>query len=158
MTTGATTSTTSMTYATELDVLGALLAFDFIGFAQKSAALDPAAERYGRAVGAAFGITVRRRFPQGATPQEIDGYVAEFLGSLEAGAEDFDAAFLARLIADALSDALAEGTVPSGGGRPVAETTMQALLVLTLRMVRELGLGPEEQRELLAEAARRTAG
>ncbi|XUM01545.1 hypothetical protein ACQ86F_33540 [Streptomyces venezuelae ATCC 10712] len=54
---------------TELDVLGALLAFDFIGFAQKSAALDPADARYGQAVGCAFGLAARRRFPGARTPR-----------------------------------------------------------------------------------------
>ncbi|MFF8380253.1 hypothetical protein ACF07V_29445 [Streptomyces sp. NPDC015661] len=132
---------------TELDVLGALLAFDFIGFAQKSAALDPAGPRYGQAVGAAFGLAARRRFPQGATAQEISGYVAEFLGSLEAGAEDFDPAALARLVAAGL-----DGDTGRGDEHPDPERTMQARLVLTLRWVRELGLGPDEQRELLAEA------
>ncbi|WP_369142681.1 hypothetical protein [Streptomyces sp. R44] len=138
---------------TELDVLGALLAFDFIGFAQKSAALDPAGPRYGRAVGAAFGIAARRRFPKGATAEEIDGYVGEFLGSLEAGAEDFDPAALARLIAEGLNEA----TAARGGEHPDPERTMQARLVLTLRWVRELGLGPDEQRQLLAEAERLSA-
>ncbi|MGW8764151.1 hypothetical protein ACWGN5_16770 [Streptomyces sp. NPDC055815] len=148
---------------TELDVLGALLAFDFIGFAQKSAALDPAGARYGRAVGAAFGLAARRRFPQGAMAEEIDGHVAEFLGSLEAGAEDFDPAALARLITDGLDadTAAREGAHPDPHPHPDPdpdpEGTMQARLVLTLRWVRELGLGPEEQRELLAEAERLTA-
>ncbi|MER7539950.1 hypothetical protein ABTX77_35020 [Streptomyces sp. NPDC097704] len=137
---------------TELDVLGALLAFDFIGFAQKSAALDPAGPEYGRAVGAAFGIAARRRFPQGATPEEIRAYVAEFLGSLEAGAEDFDPAALEDLFAVGL-----HGAAAADGERPAPEPTMQAHLVLSLRMARELGLGPDEQRELLDEAARATA-
>ncbi|MCX4984422.1 hypothetical protein [Streptomyces sp. NBC_00572] len=136
---------------TELDVLGALLAFDFIGFAQKSAALDPADPHYGQAVGAAFGLAARRRFPRGATPEGIGGYVAEVLGSLDAGAEDFDPAFLEGLIADGL-----HGTAP-GGEHPDPETTIQARLVLTLRLVRELGLDPDQQRELLAEAASRLA-
>ncbi|WP_225804851.1 hypothetical protein [Streptomyces sp. NK15101] len=141
--------TTATTTSTELDVLGALLAFDFIGFAQKSAALDPAGPGYGQAVGAAFGLAARRRFPQGATPQEIGGYVAEFLGSLEAGAEDFDPAALERLIADGL------GAEPAAGGEQSdPEGAMQARLVLTLRWVRELGLDPAGQRELLAEAER----
>ncbi|MFE7601779.1 hypothetical protein [Streptomyces sp. NPDC057494] len=131
----------------ELDVLGALLAFDFIGFAQKSATLDPTDPQYGQAVGAAFGLAARRRFPQGATAPEIGGYVAEFLGSLEAGAEDFDAAALERLVADGLS-----GGTAGGGEHLDPERTMQARLVLTLRWVRELGLGPDGQRELLAEA------
>ncbi|MFF0558883.1 hypothetical protein ACH4ZU_38915 [Streptomyces sp. NPDC020472] len=137
---------------TELDVLGALLAFDFIGFAQKSAALDPTAPGYGRAVGAAFGLAARRRFPQGAAPEEIGGYVAEFLGSLEAGAEDFDRAALERLFAEGL-----DGATAAGGERLDPEPRMQAHLVLSLRLVRELGLGPDEQRELLTEAARTTA-
>ncbi|MFF3608790.1 hypothetical protein [Streptomyces sp. NPDC002463] len=137
---------------TELDVLGALLAFDFIGFAQKSAALDPAGPEYGRGVGAAFGIAARRRFPQGATEGEIGAYVAEFLGSLEAGAEDFDAAALECLIADGLA-----GESAPGGAVPDPERTMQARLVLALRFVRELGLGPDQQRELLAEAEGRPA-
>ncbi|MEU4279359.1 hypothetical protein [Streptomyces tanashiensis] len=132
---------------TELDVLGALLAFDFIGFAQKSAALDPTDAQYGQAVGAAFGLAARRRFPQGATAREISAYVAEFLGSLEAGAEDFDAAALERLVADGLGDEPVRG-----GAHLDPERTMQARLVLTLRWVRELGLGPDGQRELLAEA------
>ncbi|MER7951350.1 hypothetical protein ABTY59_28535 [Streptomyces sp. NPDC096079] len=135
---------------TELDVLGALLAFDFIGFAQKSAALDPTGPGYGEAVGEAFGIAARRRFPRGATGEEIGGYVAGFLGSLEAGAEDFDPAALEALVAAGLGGA-ADGVLPD------PERTMQARLVLTLRWVRELGLGPEEQRELLAEAERLTA-
>ncbi|MEU7297996.1 hypothetical protein AB0A76_33205 [Streptomyces exfoliatus] len=147
-----TTEISTPSDSVELDVLGALLAFDFIGFAQKSAALDPADPRYGRAVGIAFGLAARRRFPDGATPEETDGYVADFLGSLEAGAEDFDPAFLARLITDGLD----EGTAP-GGEHPDPETTIQARLVLTLRLVRELGLDPDGQRELLAEAARRSA-
>ncbi|MER5203477.1 hypothetical protein [Streptomyces sp. NPDC002825] len=138
---------TTVASTTELDVLGALLAFDFIGFAQKSAALDPTEPQYGRAVGAAFGIAARRRFPQGATAEEVDGYVGEFLGSLEAGAEDFDPSALARLVADGL-DADAE----RDDADPDPERTMQARLVLTLRWVRELGLGPDGQRELLAEA------
>ncbi|WP_406063727.1 hypothetical protein OG462_34275 [Streptomyces sp. NBC_01077] len=135
---------------TELDVLGALLAFDFIGFAQKSAALDPTDPHYGQAVGAAFGIAARRRFPQGATPQEIGGYVAEFLGSLDAGAGDFDPAFLEGLMADGLN-----GGTPPGGEHPDPEATIQARLVLTLRLVRELGLDLDQQRELLTEATRR---
>ncbi|MCX5229608.1 hypothetical protein [Streptomyces sp. NBC_00233] len=138
--------------STELDVLGALLAFDFIGFAQKSAALDPTGPRYGQAVGVAFGIAARRRFPQGATPREISGYVAEVLGSLDAGAEDFDPAFLEGLVAAALD----EGAAP-GGEHPDPETTIQARLVLTLRLVRELGLDADRQRELLAETADRLA-
>ncbi|WP_030694279.1 hypothetical protein [Streptomyces globisporus] len=141
--------TTATTGSTELDVLGALLAFDFIGFAQKSAALDPTDPEYGQAVGAAFGLAARRRFPQGATPREIGGYVAEFLGSLEAGAEDFDPAALERLITDGLGAAPAED-----GERPDPERTMQARLVLTLRWVRELGLDLDGQRELLTEAER----
>ncbi|MFF7777223.1 hypothetical protein ACFZCG_22695 [Streptomyces tanashiensis] len=132
---------------TEIDVLGALLAFDFIGFAQKSAALDPTGPQYGQAVGAAFGLAARRRFPQGATAREISAHVAEFLGSLEAGAEDFDATVLERLVADGLGD----GPV-RGGEHLDPERTMQARLVLTLRWVRELGLGPDGQRELLEEA------
>ncbi|WP_309059825.1 hypothetical protein [Streptomyces sp.] len=136
----------------ELEVLGALLAFDFIGFAQKSSALDPTDPCYGQAVGAAFGLAARRRFPQGATPQEISDYVADVLGSLEAGAEDFDPAFLERLVADGLDG----GTAP-GGDHLDPETTIQARLVLILRLVRELGLGPDQQRELLAEAAHRMA-
>ncbi|MFD0372043.1 hypothetical protein [Streptomyces sp. NPDC127114] len=144
-----TTTHVSASVAAELDVLGALLAFDFIGFAQKGGALDPADPHFGRAVGAGFGIAARRRFPQGASPEEIDGYVAGFLGSLEAGAEDFDPAFLAELIAAGLSG----DTTPPG--EPDPQTTVQARLVLTLRMVRELGLGPDEQRDLLAEAAAR---
>ncbi|MFF9851804.1 hypothetical protein [Streptomyces litmocidini] len=143
---------TTTTPSTELDVLGALLAFDFIGFAQKSAALDPTGPEYGQAVGTAFGLLVRRRFPRGATPQEISGYVAEFLGSLEAGAEDFDPAALERLFAEGLGGA---GAV--GGERLGPEPRMQAHFVLSLRLVRELGLGPDEQRGLLAEAARATA-
>ncbi|MFF1506445.1 hypothetical protein [Streptomyces sp. NPDC058326] len=142
------TTDTSASLSTELDVLGALLAFDFIGFAQKSAALDPADPRYGQAVGAAFGVAVRRRFPEGGTPEGIGAYVAGFLGSLEAGAEDFDPVFLERLFTTALGG----GEVPGGEG-PGPEATIQARLVLTLRLVRELGLGPDEQRELLAEAA-----
>ncbi|MFD7575895.1 hypothetical protein ACFV6U_36130 [Streptomyces sp. NPDC059810] len=138
--------------STELDVLGALLAFDFIGFAQKSAALDPTGPRYGEAVGVAFGIAARRRFPQGATPREVSGYVAEVLGSLDAGAEDFDPAFLEGLVTAGLD----EGSVP-GGEHPDPETTIQARLVLTLRMVRELGLDADRQRELLAETADRLA-
>ncbi|NGO14843.1 hypothetical protein G5C60_46465 [Streptomyces sp. HC44] len=143
-----------MTSATsaELDVLGALLAFDFIGFAQKSAALDPTDPQYGQAVGAAFGLAARRRFPQGATPQEISGYVADVLGSLDFCAADFDPSFLDRLVADGLHG----GRAP-GGEHPDPETTIQARLVLTLRLVRELGLGPDQQRELLAEAAHLTA-
>ncbi|MEV4423760.1 hypothetical protein ACN9M0_03150 [Streptomyces sp. R-07] len=137
---------------TELDVLGALLAFDFIGFAQKSAALDPTDPEYGRSVGAAFGLAARRRFPQGAAPREISGYVAEFLGSLEAGAEDFDAAALERLFAEGLGAETAQGGEVLGPERKI-----QAHLVLTLRLVRELALGPDEQRELLTEAARATA-
>ncbi|MFF6773354.1 hypothetical protein ACFY8W_07305 [Streptomyces sp. NPDC012637] len=147
-----TTTSTGNAVSAELDVLGALLAFDFIGFAQKGGALDPSDPLFGRAVGAGFGIVARRRFPQGASPEEIGGYVADFLGSLEAGAEDFDPAFLAELIAAGLRG---EATPP--GERPDPRTTIQARLVLTLRMVRELGLGPDEQRELLAEAARLTA-
>ncbi|MER6099741.1 hypothetical protein ABT154_28575 [Streptomyces sp. NPDC001728] len=146
-----TTDIDTATEINELDVLGALLAFDFIGFAQKSASLDPTGAHYGKAVGAAFGIAVRQRFPRGATGQEIDGYVAEFLGSLEAGAEDFDAAVLGRLFTDGLN----AGSAPGEHLDP--ERTMQARLVLTLRLVRELGLGPDGQRELLAEAARLTA-
>ncbi|MEN8655266.1 hypothetical protein ABCR94_32960 [Streptomyces sp. 21So2-11] len=142
---------TSVT-STELDVLGALLAFDFIGFAQKSAALDPTDPHYGQAVGASFELAARRRFPQGATPQEISGYVADFLGSLDVGAEDFDPAFLERLVADGLHG----GTAP-GGEHLDPQTTIQARLVLTLRLVRELGLGPDQQRELLVEAAHRMA-
>ncbi|WP_055600722.1 hypothetical protein [Streptomyces aureus] len=138
--------------STELDVLGALLAFDFIGFAQKSAALDPTDPRYGEAVGVAFGIAVRRRFPRGATPPEIGDYVAEVLGSLDAGAEDFDPAFLEGLVAAGLD----EGAAP-GGEHPDPETTIQARLVLTLRLVRELGLDAGRQRELLAETADRLA-
>ncbi|MFE5945113.1 hypothetical protein [Streptomyces sp. NPDC056480] len=138
--------------STELDVLGALLAFDFIGFAQKSAALDPTGPRYGQAVGVAFGLAARRRFPQGATPGEISGYVAGVLGSLDAGAEDFDPAFLEGLVAAGLD----EGSAP-GGEHPDPETTIQARLVLTLRMVRELGLDADRQRELLAETADRLA-
>ncbi|MFF3843017.1 hypothetical protein [Streptomyces sp. NPDC001930] len=138
--------------STELDVLGALLAFDFIGFAQKSAALDPTEPRYGQAVGAAFGIAARRRFPRGATPQEISGYVAEVLGSLDAGAEDFDPAFLEGLVAAGLDEGAA-----SGGEHPDPETTIQARLVLTLRLVRELGLDADQQRQLLAETADRLA-
>ncbi|MEV0025675.1 hypothetical protein AB0H45_26320 [Streptomyces atroolivaceus] len=141
--TGATSATSA-----ELDVLGALLAFDFIGFAQKSTALDPHGPHYGQAVAAAFGLAARRRFPQGATPQEISGYVDDFLGSLEACAEDFDPAFLERLVAEGLHG----GTAPSVEHLD-PETTIQARLVLTLRLVRELGYGPDEQRELLAEAA-----
>ncbi|MFB6633683.1 hypothetical protein ACFCWY_27705 [Streptomyces sp. NPDC056362] len=137
---------------TELDVLGALLAFDFIGFAQKSAALDPADARYGRAVGCAFGLAARRRFPRGAHPEEVRAYVAWFLGSLEAGAEDFDAAVLEALIFAGL-----DGDGGQGPGPADPERTMQARLVLTLRWVRELELGPEEQRELLAQAGRRVA-
>ncbi|MGW4699559.1 hypothetical protein [Streptomyces sp. NPDC004285] len=137
---------------TELDVLGALLAFDFIGFAQKSAALDPAGPRYGEGVGSAFGLAARRRFPRGASPEEIGAYVAGFLGSLEAGAEDFEPAVLEGLVAAGL----AEDGGP-GGGLTDPERTMQARLVLTLRWVRELGLGPDEQRELLEEAGRLTA-
>ncbi|MEW2078065.1 hypothetical protein AB0941_31455 [Streptomyces sp. NPDC013433] len=136
----------------ELELLGALLAFDFIGFAQKSAALDPADPHYGQAVGAAFGIAVRRRFPRGATPREVSGYVADVLGSLDAGAEDFDPAFLERLVSDGLS-----GDTEPDGERLDPETTIQARLVLTLRLVRELSLGPDQQRELLAEAAHRVA-
>ncbi|MFF5923949.1 hypothetical protein ACFY8C_37335 [Streptomyces flavochromogenes] len=138
--------------STELDVLGALLAFDFIGFAQKSAALDPTEPRYGQAVGVAFGIAARRRFPQGATAAEIGDYVAEVLGSLDAGAEDFDPAFLEGLVAAGLD----EGAAP-GGEHPDPETTIQARLVLTLRLVRELGLDADGQRELLAETADRLA-
>ncbi|WP_395365039.1 hypothetical protein ACHGLA_30225 [Streptomyces sp. YH02] len=138
--------------STELDVLGALLAFDFIGFAQKSAALDPTDPQYGQAVGAAFGIAARRRFPQGATPQEISGYVAGVLGSLDAGGEDFDPAFLEGLVAAAL-----DGGAATGGGHPDPETTIQARLVLTLRLVRELGLDTDQQRELLTETAHRLA-
>ncbi|MFC9793621.1 hypothetical protein ACFVJI_13355 [Streptomyces sp. NPDC127584] len=138
--------------STELDVLGALLAFDFIGFAQKSAALDPADPAYGRAVGAAFGIAARRRFPEGAAPGEIDGYVAEVLGSLDAGAEDFDPAFLAGLLAAGLA-----GDEEPAGGLPDPETAIQARLVLTLRLARELGLDADGQRELLSEAAGRPA-
>ncbi|WP_329284567.1 hypothetical protein [Streptomyces sp. NBC_00691] len=137
---------------TELDVLGALLAFDFIGFAQKSAALDPTDPRYGQAVGTAFGIAARRRFPRGASPREISGYVAEVLGSLDAGGEDFDPAFLEGLVAAGLD----EGAAPDGG-HPDPETTIQARLVLTLRLVRELGLDAGQQRELLAETAGRLA-
>ncbi|MFI1719470.1 hypothetical protein [Streptomyces litmocidini] len=144
--------TTATTSSTELDVLGALWAFDFIGFAQKSAALDPTAPGYGQAVGAAFGLVVRRRFPRGAAAEEIGGYVAEFLGSLEAGAEDFDPAALEGLFAEGL-----HGATAAGDERLGPEPRMQAHLVLSLRMVRELGLGPDEQRELLAEATRATA-
>ncbi|WMX44276.1 hypothetical protein [Streptomyces roseicoloratus] len=144
-----TTTSPSGSVTAELDFLGALLAFDFIGFAQKGGALDPADPDFGRAVGAGFGIAARRRFPQGASAEEVDGYVAGFLGSLEAGAEDFDAAYLAELIAAALRD-----TAPAVE-HPDPRATVQARLVLTLRMVRELGLGPDEQRELLAEAAAR---
>ncbi|MGC9380103.1 hypothetical protein [Streptomyces sp. MH13] len=136
----------------ELEVLGALLAFDFIGFAQKSAALDPADPHYGRAVGAAFGLAARRRFPRGATPREISEYVADVLGSLDAGAEDFDPAFLEHLVADGL-----HGGAEPDGEHLDPETTIQARLVLTLRLVRELGLDPGQQRELLAEAALRVA-
>ncbi|MEU2065084.1 hypothetical protein [Streptomyces sp. NPDC013455] len=142
---------TSSTATTELDVLGALLAFDFIGFAQKSAALDPAGPRYGKAVGAAFGVAVRRRFPQGATPSEISGYVAGVLGSLEAGAQEFTPEFLERLVTEGL-----RGTAASGAEYGDPETVLQARLLLTFRLVRELGLSPEQQRELLAEAERRT--
>ncbi|MFJ5080102.1 hypothetical protein ACIP8Z_36670 [Streptomyces sp. NPDC088553] len=138
--------------STELDVLGALLAFDFIGFAQKSAALDPTEPRYGQAVGVAFGIAARRRFPEGATPPEISGYVAEVLGSLDAGAEDFDPVFLEGLVAAGL-----DGGAAPGGEHPDPETTIQARLVLTLRLVRELGLDAGQQRELLAETADRLA-
>ncbi|MEU9992573.1 hypothetical protein AB0E10_38425 [Streptomyces sp. NPDC048045] len=137
---------------TELDVLGALLAFDFIGFAQKSASLDRTDPHYGHAVGAAFGLAVRRRFPQGATREEISGYLAGVLGSLEAGAEDFDPVFLEGLVADGLDGATAlGGTYPD----PDPETTLQALLLLTFRLIRELGLDPDQQRELLTEAAHR---
>ncbi|MFF8506549.1 hypothetical protein ACF064_00530 [Streptomyces sp. NPDC015492] len=136
--------------STELDVLGALLAFDFIGFAQKSAALDPADAAYGRAVGAAFGTATRRRFPHGAEPREISGYVAEVLGSLDAGAEDFDPAFLEALLAVGLA-----GEEEPAGGLPDPEAALQARLVLTLRLVRELGLDADGQRELLAETAAR---
>ncbi|MGC9500683.1 hypothetical protein [Streptomyces sp. WG7] len=134
----------------ELEVLGALLAFDFIGFAQKSAALDPADPHYGQAVGAAFGLAVRRRFPKGATSREIGEYVADVLGSLEAGAEDFAPAFLEHLVADGL-----HGGAEPDGEQLDPETMIQARLVLTLRIVRELDLGPDQQRELLAEAAHR---
>ncbi|GHI10435.1 hypothetical protein AQI88_30725 [Streptomyces cellostaticus] len=137
---------------TELDVLGALLAFDFIGFAQKSAALDPTDPHYGQAVGAAFGLAVRRRFPQGATLQEISGYVAGVLGSLEDGAEDFNPVSLERLVAVGLYG----GEAP-GGEHLDPETTLQARLLLTFRLVRELGLDPGRQRELLAEAAQRAS-
>lgn len=135
--------------STELDVLGALLAFDFIGFAQKAAALDLTDPRCGRAVGAAFGIAARRRFPQDTTPEEIRDYVAGVLGSLEAGAEDFDPVFLQRLFADGL-----HGEAALGGEHLAPETTLQARLLLTFRLVRELGLDADQQRELLADAAR----
>ncbi|MFF9089674.1 hypothetical protein ACF1BE_25235 [Streptomyces sp. NPDC014991] len=137
---------------TELDVLAALLAFDFIGFAQKSTALDPADPHYGRAVGAAFSLAVRRRFPRGAAPEEISGYVAGVLGSLEAGAEDFPPAFLEGLVTEGLY-----GGQASGEGHVGPETVLQARLLLTFRLVRELGLDPDGQRELLAEAARRVS-
>jgi hypothetical protein len=144
----------------ELDVLGALLAFDFIGFAQKSAALDPGDPHYGQAVGAAFARVVRHRFPQGASPREIHGYVSGVLGSLEAGAEDFDPILLERLVADGLHE---DDMAPDGPhsapdhALPDPETTLRARLLLTFRLVRELGLDPGRQRELLAEAARAAA-
>ncbi|MFJ7152775.1 hypothetical protein ACIQVT_32060 [Streptomyces sp. NPDC100445] len=137
---------------TELDVLASLLRFDFIGFAQKAGALDPGDPHYGRAVGAAFALAVRRRFPRGAAPEEVSGYVSGILGSLEAGAEDFPPAFLEGLVAEGLY-----GGDASGGGRVDPETVLQARLVLTFRLVRELGLDVGGQRELLAEAARRVA-
>ncbi|AYN42585.1 hypothetical protein D9753_31025 [Streptomyces dangxiongensis] len=137
---------------TELDVLEALLAFDFIGFAQKSTTLDPADPHYGQAVGAAFALAVRRRFPRGAAPEEISGYVTGVLGSLEAGAEDFPPAFLEGLVTEGLY-----GREASDGGHADPETVLQARLLLTFRLVRELGLDADAQRELLTEAARRVS-